>query len=99
AARGVAGKYYYQSFPTLGIWGGKYQSISFSLDSFFADCMNGALPAVAFVDPPRTGLAAQDDHPFVDVRAGETFLNQIYAAVTAGPAWRNTVLIINFDEW
>src|SRR5207247_711316 len=36
---------------------------------------------------------------FNDVRAGEAFLNRIYAAVTASPAWEHTVLFINFDEW
>src|SRR5207244_987957 len=60
------------------------------------------LPAVAFVDPGFLGEATgtgADDHPFNDVRAGEAFLNQIYAAVTHSPAWPNTVLIFNFDEW
>jgi phospholipase C len=33
------------------------------------------------------------------VRAGETFLGQVYAAVTKGPGWNNTVLIVNRDEW
>src|SRR5207249_3189860 len=59
-------------------------------------------PAVAFVDPGFLGEATgtgADDHPFNDVRAGEAFLNQIYAAVTHSPAWPNTVLIFNFDEW
>src|SRR2546429_9520596 len=26
-------------------------------------------------------------------------MNRIYAAVTQSPAWRSTVLVINFDEW
>ena len=26
-------------------------------------------------------------------------MNRIYGAVTGSPAWRSTVLIINFDEW
>jgi phospholipase C len=42
---------------------------------------------------------SDDDHPFADIRNGEAFLNSVYAAVTSSPAWRNTVLVINFDEW
>jgi len=99
AAKGIDGRYYFRNFSVLGRWGSKYQPITRSLDAFYSDCASGALPAVAFVDPPRTGLGAQDDHPFVDVRAGETFLNQVYAAVTAGPGWPHTVLFLNFDEW
>src|SRR5687767_9137965 len=26
-------------------------------------------------------------------------MNSVYAAVTRGPAWRNTVFVINYDEW
>ena len=42
---------------------------------------------------------SNDDHPHVDIRNGEAFLNQVYQAVTSSPAWANTVLVINFDEW
>jgi phospholipase C len=40
-----------------------------------------------------------DDHPHADIRTGEAFLNQIYAAVTSSPAWPSTVLVLTFDEW
>ena len=26
-------------------------------------------------------------------------MNAVYTAVTRGPAWRNTVFVINYDEW
>jgi phospholipase C len=102
AARGLQGRYYYGDVPFLGLWGTKYVPISRPLNEFFADCRAGSLPQVAFVDGPflteATGTG-QDDHPFGDVRAGEGFMNQVYAAVTTSPAWERTVLIINFDEW
>ena len=102
AARGLQGRYYYGDVPFLGLWGAKYVPISRPLNEFFADCRGGSLPQVAFVDGPflteATGTG-QDDHPFGDVRAGEAFMNQVYAAVTTSPAWERTVLIINFDEW
>ena len=43
--------------------------------------------------------ASNDDHPFADIRNGQAFMNLVYSAVTAGPAWRNTVFVINYDEW
>ena len=102
AAREVAGRYYYGDVPFLGLWGAKYLPISQPIDAFYADCVAGTLPAVAFVDgsflQELTGTGA-DDHPFSDVRAGEAMMNRIYAAVTQSPAWNSTVLVINFDEW
>jgi phospholipase C len=38
-------------------------------------------------------------HPHADIRNGEAFLSTIIRVLTASPKWRNTVLIINFDEW
>jgi len=102
AARGLDGRYYFGDVPALAFWGAKYVPISRPSDAFFADCAAGTLPQVAYVDPPFLGEATgtgPDDHPFNDVRAGEAFLNRIYAAVTASPAWEHTVLFINFDEW
>jgi len=56
---------------------------------------------VSFVDPSFTILTnlQNDDHPFSDVRNGDAFLAQTFAAVSQSPNWANTVFIINFDEW
>jgi phospholipase C len=102
AARGLQGRYYFGDVPILGLWGAKYVPISRPLDAFFADCDAGTLPHVVFVDnaflTEFTGTGS-DDHPYNDIRAGEAFLNRVYAAVTTSPQWANTVLVINFDEW
>src|SRR6266704_3654087 len=101
-AAGLDGRYYFGDVPILGLWGEKYVGISRPLEAFFADCLAGTLPHVAFVDGPFLSEFAGtgfDDHPFNDVRAGEAFMNQVYRAVTTSPAWSRTVLIINFDEW
>ena len=102
AARGIEGRYYYSDLPFLALWGAAYRPISRSIDAFFADCAAGSLPQVAFVEPrfmSDTEGTSGDYHPFGDIRAGETFLAQIYAAVTTSPAWAHAVLFINFDEW
>src|ERR1700738_836040 len=82
--------------------GAKYLPIARPAATFYADCAAGTLSDVSFVDPAFlqeiTGTGA-DDHPHNDVRAGQNYLNQIYAAVTTGPKWDRTLLVINYDEW
>jgi len=102
ADHSLSAKYYFSDFPFLALWGAKYAGISHPIAEFFADCAAGNLPRVSFVDPrfllEEEGLSG-DDHPHADIRNGEFFLNTIYEAVTSSPAWSNTVLIINYDEW
>jgi phospholipase C len=103
---GVSAGYYFSDVPFLALWGLKYiagpQAISRPLSQFFSDCAAGTLPAVSFVEPLFVGSAiglANDDHPYADIRAGQTFLDRIYRAVTTGPGWLNTLLVITYDEW
>jgi phospholipase C len=102
AGAGLSGRYYYYDTPFTALWGTKYLPISHPYGDFLADCAAGTLPQVSFVDPKfldeGTGTSA-DDHPHADIRAGQTFLNQIYRAVTSSPAWGRTLLVINYDEW
>jgi phospholipase C len=84
------------------LWGAKYLPISRSILEFFADCRDGTLPHVSFVEPRFLGEAqgiTNDDHPFADIRNGQVFLNRVYEAVTSSPNWPNTVMVINYDEW
>ena len=102
AAAGLTGRYYFSDVPFLALWGTKYLPISQPYAAFLADAAAGQLPAVSFVDPrfeDEASGSSGDDHPKADIRAGEQFLNQVYAAVTRSPNWQNTVLVINFDEW
>jgi len=88
--------------PFLAIWGVKYLGISALFSDFLAHAAAGTLPAVSFLDPRFTILddgTGNDDHPHADLRSGEHFLGQVYRAVTSGPGWQNTVLIVNRDEW
>jgi phospholipase C len=102
AAAGVSHRYYYSNVPFLALWGIKYLGISALFTDFLAHAAAGTLPAVSFVDPRFTLLddgEGNDDHPHADLRAGEAFLGQVYRALTTGPGWKNTVLIVNRDEW
>jgi phospholipase C len=102
ADHSISRRYYFSDIPLLALWGAKYLSISAPVSQFFIDCAAGTLPRVSFVEPRFLGESqglSSDDHPFADVRNGETFLNAVYTAITSSPAWQNTILIINFDEW
>ena len=102
AARGISARYYFSDLPFLALWGPKYTSITRPITEFFASAQSGTLPAVSFIDPVFSGEdqgTSSDDHPHADIRVGETFLNNIYRALSQGPAWDRTVLVINFDEW
>lgn len=101
AAQGVSHRYYFNNLPFLALWGLKYAGISALYKDFLADCANGTLPAVSFVDPAFTIFSNldSDDHPFSDVRNGDAFLAKTWQAVSGSPNWPNTVLIVNFDEW
>ena len=57
---------------------------------------------MSFLDPRFNGEGdgvSGDDHPTADIRVGEKFLADVYTAITTSPAWANTLLVINFDEW
>ena len=98
----VSHRYYFNNVPYTAFWGFKYFFSSALFDDFLADAASGKLPAVSYIDPAFTVLddgSGNDDHPHADIRNGEAFLSKIYDAVTQGPGWLNTVLIITFDEW
>jgi phospholipase C len=102
ADAGLTGRYYFQDAPFLALWGAKYIPIGDNIRSFFLACQTGQLPHVSYVDPrfieELTGTT-NDDHPHADVRNGQALMNQIYEAVTRSPAWKRTLLVINYDEW
>ena len=102
ADAGVSRAYYYYDLPFLALWGTKYLPIARTYPQFLADAAAGTLPSVSFLDPKfldeNSGSSA-DDHPHADIRAGQTFVNQVYEAVTSGPLWPRTALVVNYDEW
>lgn len=102
AEHSLQGRYYFSDMPFLALWGAKYLDIARPIAQFYADCADGTLPQVSFVEPRFLGEAqgsSGDDHPHADIRAGQDFLNRVYEAVTTSPNWPNTVMVINYDEW
>jgi phospholipase C len=70
--------------------------------SFIADCENGTLPNVCYIDPAfdndTTGTSG-DDHPQGDIRLGERFIADAYHALADNGYLDDTVFIVTFDEW
>lgn len=102
ADHSLTGRYYFSDLPFLALWGAKYVDIARPIANFYADCASGTLPHVSFVEPRFLGAAqglSEDDHPHADIRNGQSFLNNVYEAVTSSPNWPNTVMVINYDEW
>ena len=102
AAAGLEGRYYFSDVPFLALWGLRHLGISRPFGSFLDDCAAGTLPAVAYVDPRLLGEergTSDDDHPHADIRNGQAFLQRVFQAVTGGPGWPGTLLVITYDEW
>jgi phospholipase C len=64
---------------------------------FKQDARNGALPAYSFVEPSFV-FQPTDEHPPHDVRPGEQLLYEVWTAVSGGKHWKNTLLLITYDE-
>jgi len=62
---------------------------------FFAAARAGTLPAVSFVKP----LGPDNEHPgYADMVTGEQHTLDLINAVRNGPDWKNTAIIITYDE-
>lgn len=71
--------------------------------SFIDHAVRGELPKVSWIDPnffdaPVLDPNANDDHPPSDIRAGQQLAFDVYDALTRSPGWRDTVLVITYDE-
>ncbi len=102
ARAGAPARYYFSDLPFLGLWGQKYLPIARRTETFYADALAGDLPAYSYVEPFLLGEdqgGSNDDHPHADIRRGQAFLSQVAAAVTNGPLWDRTALVVTYDEW
>jgi phospholipase C len=76
----------------------------FGGNSFLEDAAQGKLAAVSWIDPdfgdPVTNSHKNenDDHPPVDMMAGQELILKTYNAITSSPNWAKTLLVILYDE-
>jgi len=79
------------------------------LEGFKHDCANETLPAYSFIEPnffnphndmhPSTPCESIDgQQPISSVYLGDALVREVYDAIFTSPCWKNTLLIITFDE-
>ena len=66
-----------------------------SIDQFFADAASGHLPSFSLLDP---NYNTQSQENPLDIVRGEAFLGQAVHALGSSPGWRQTMLIVTYDE-
>jgi phospholipase C len=64
---------------------------------FQAAAKAGSLPAFSFLEPSWSPKG-NSQHPNYDVALGEQLIYDVYQAVSTGPNWNQTLLIITYDE-
>jgi phospholipase C len=57
----------------------------------------GTLPAYTFLEP-SWGASGNSQHPNYNVALGEQLIHDVYYALRNGPAWKQTLLIVTYDE-
>jgi phospholipase C len=71
-------------------------------DAFERDCDEGRLPQYSFIEPRYFNHGnddrANDQHPFHGVVGGELLIGQVYEAIRRSPQWKDTLLIVTWDE-
>ena len=70
---------------------------------FEADALAGRLPHYSFIEPryftnPLLQQIPNDQHPPHNVTYGEQLIATVYNAVRRAPTWRQTLLIVTYDE-
>jgi phospholipase C len=97
--KGVPWKLYYGDLPFLFLLGHGFDvdpvGRVLPIDDFYADCANGTLPPVTYLDPP---FGYADDHPPHHPILGQQFLASVYTALAKSPQWKNTLLVVTYDE-
>ncbi len=104
--RNCAWRLYFHDFPQAATLSSLWDDVPGHFrrfEAFAADAAAGRLPEYALIEPRYftdmlSGLLPDDQHPPHDVAYGERLIAEVYAAVRGGPAWRQTLLIITYDE-
>jgi phospholipase C len=92
-----------QSATLTRLWGDLVANFRYFDDDFERDAASGRLPAYSFIEPRYftdtiLGKLPNDQHPPHDVSHAEALIAAVYNAVRAGPGWKDTLLIITYDE-
>ena len=97
---------YFHDFPQAGTLATLWEDVPTHFrffNAFVADAAAGTLPTYSFIEPryfadTALNLIPNDMHPPHNVAYGEQLVAQVYNAVRSGPKWKQTLLIITYDE-
>jgi phospholipase C len=105
AAGGKTWGIFFHDFPQTATLGRLWPHIEgfHRFNDFLVDAVSGNLPSYSFIEPryfPDVigNKMPNDEHPPHNVAYGEDLIATVYNALRAGAAWRNTLLIITYDE-
>jgi phospholipase C len=92
-----------QTMTLAKLWDDAFTSHFLDLDDFIQAAAAGTLPAYSFIEPRYfAGLFGwgipNDEHPPHNVAYGEQLIAAVYNAVRSGPGWKQTLLLITYDE-
>ncbi len=97
----VSWKSYYSDLPASAYLRPFLSEHLVSISQFATDVAAGQLPDVTYVDPdfgivnPST---ESDEAPPNNIRRGQYFVAQNVAAIRNSPLWKDTVIVITYDE-
>jgi phospholipase C len=104
-ANGNSWKVYFHDLPQSATLANIWHEIPFHFrlfeDEFAEDCRNGDLPNYSFIEPryfTSGGEIPNDQHPPHNVAYGEQLIASVYNAVRSAPSWKQTLLIVTYDE-
>jgi phospholipase C len=99
-------RWYRHDFATLRMLDDEYRRGHHdnfeTIDHFYRDAADGKLRDVSWIDPNYVDVGdvdrANDDHPPTDVLHAQELVADIFRAVSNGPRWQKTLLVITYDE-
>jgi phospholipase C len=73
------------------------------MDEFRKDAKDGTLPNFSFIEPnfvhmPNFGFIQNDDHPPANPLKAQKFIADVYNTLRESPKWKNTLLVVTYDE-
>jgi phospholipase C len=94
----------YESFPSVTMlrmfarYAGDSTNIVPLFPNFERDAAEGRLAPLTVIEPAMHHFPPNDDHPPADMCKGQEFLWDVYTKLSNGPQWKNTLLIVSYDE-
>jgi phospholipase C len=95
----VSAGYYYVDLPILTLWGERMYDRIHPVDAYFEAASTGTLPQFVMVDPGFRGPQRSDDHTYADIRTGQRFVREIFAAFAQSKQWERGAFVLLYDEW